>query len=310
MKRIEDVNVLVIGDIMLDEYIIGNVERISPEAPVPIVNIIERTYSLGGCGNVVDNIIKMGANATCVCTIGDDAVGSKISKLLNDTVEDFALARINGIKSTHKARIISDVRMMQMLRVDEEDTRSTLPFETNKKIEERLLDCLNSIDFKKFDMILISDYAKLTICKAVMNWVYGTCIKVIVDPKPVNAYLYKDIFAITPNYHEYNKMIFSEHMLASNLQYIITTLGGDGLQIHDMGDDSVKHIDTESVEVYNVSGAGDTIIAALGICIPMGIDIVQSCRIANDCARKVVQSFETSAVSKDEFKDIIATHLD
>ena len=289
MKNIEDVNILVIGDIMLDEYITGEVERISPEAPVPIVKVKNRYSSLGGSGNVVRNIRELGCKVTCIASIGADKYGSIIQhNLLNLGVDQRLIIKDNI--TTKKTRIIAD-RSVQLLRVDEEDWDSVDSDKVNLSGD--------------FDIVIISDYYKGMITPKLLEKVKDeTQAKIIIDPKPRNGITkwYSDVFMITPNKQELFQTNKSITELLNSIEYVLVTQGKDGMEL--FSKDSMYNIEGETVNVYNVSGCGDTVVSIISVCISMGLDVLDSAKIANSCAAYIATQPGTSVVPIKVFNDI------
>jgi len=289
----ENINVLVVGDIMLDEYIIGTVDRISPEAPVPIVLTKDKKYCLGGCGNVANNLRSLHVNTTCLSIIGFDQEGEKIKKLINEkSIEPHIIETQNP--TTTKTRIVTDSNI-QMLRVDKEITQ--YPKYIQETISSKLEQVLRN---NKFDIVIISDYNKGMITKNLLNIIeyFSHDFKILADIKPENIDLLDfNIYLIKPNEKEYLKMKNKQ----INSRYIINTLGKKGIKILNYDRDIVDEIKGTPVEVYNVSGAGDTVMAVLATCIGLGINIKTASKIANDCARYVIQYPDTTPIDYDFF---------
>jgi len=300
MKKAEHVNILVVGDIMLDMYVVGNVSRISPEAPVPVVNVTEEYCTLGGCGNVVRNIRAVGANVDCMASIAYGRNGERIISELEKIGAGNIL--IYGSKETTvKERIIADHRQVQMLRLDREQIET---IDHKKAIE-----AFKSSNKNKYDIIIISDYSKGMISKGIMDFLHTfKDVKIIVDPKPVNGILYDNVFMITPNEKEWNSMLLSSSYILKNVKYILRTLGRKGMELIENQIEESWFIDSEPVEIYNVSGAGDTVVAIMGICISMGWNVLDSAYIANKCAAHVVTQPGTSVVPKEIFEKIIMNY--
>ena len=289
MKKIEDVNILVIGDIMLDEYIVGEVERISPEAPVPVVKISNRYSTLGGAGNVVRNIRELGAKVTCIASIGNDKTGSIIQhELVKMGVNPRLIIKDNI--TTKKTRVIAD-RSVQLLRVDEEDWCAANANKVNLSGD--------------FDIIIISDYDKGMITPELLEKVKKTDTKIIIDPKPKNgiAKWYSDVFMITPNATELSQINNSSPEILKSITYTLLTQGKKGMELLSNG--SIFDIEGETVNIYNVSGCGDTVVAIIGVCISMGLDVLTSAKIANSCAAYVATQPGTSVVPIKVFNDIV-----
>jgi len=296
MKKIEDVKILVVGDLMEDLMIFGSVKRISPEAPVPVVNVTRKTSTLGGAGNVIRNIASIGAKVSCFSQLGKDQVGKNIRKhLLKIGCDSQDIIKSNKIISTRKTRVMSEFREIQMLRYDEEMISSVYDKSLNKSFKFLSED---------FDFIIISDYAKGMITKDVMNILLSMNIPIIVDPKPSNIYLYNGASVITPNEKEYQEILKTPNL--PDIKYILNTVGKNGMYLYKtFSDINPTHIPTESIEVFNVSGAGDTVVAALSVCLAMGYSILDSAKISNQCSKYVVQQPGTSTVSKNFFKNLL-----
>ena len=296
MKPIEQIKILVVGDIMLDKYVVGEVGRISPEAPVPIVNVTEEYHTLGGCGNVVRNIAELGANVHCLASIGIDTDGILIEEELKKIGAKSLL--ITASKTTTvKERIIADYRKIQMLRIDRERVKT---IRSDIVIEQFKNKCKND-----YDMVVISDYAKGMISYELMQFLkQEQDAKIIVDPKPINSSMYNGVFMITPNDKEWTEMMFASAYNLQDVKFILTTKGKKGmLLIDNIKEDSWK-IDAEPVPVYNVSGAGDVVVAMIAICLSHGLNVLDSAYIANKCAGYTVTQPQTCVVPKDKFKKI------
>jgi len=295
MKKLEDINILVIGDIMLDKYVEGEVHRISPEAPVPIINVTNEHSTLGGCGNVVRNIRELGPNVVCLSSIANDDNGKIILNKLIDL--DVAPLLIGDCETTiTKERIIASDRKIQMLRVDREmienvDSRTLIKA---LKVDHNLED---------FDMIIVSDYAKGVITPDLMQFLNDSCCDFIVDPKPKNKDMYGKPLLMTPNEKETNEMGGSNDLILGGSKYVLETKGKRGMTLHD--EIQSWDIDSEEVEVYNVSGAGDTVISVMATCLSMGWNTLDSAFIANKCAAYVVTKPGTSVVPKEKFIEIL-----
>jgi rfaE bifunctional protein kinase chain/domain len=291
MKRIEDLKILVVGDIMLDKYVMGEVERISPEAPVPIVHVHDEYSTLGGCGNVVRNIVEIGAKVTCVASVGDDENGRIVLGKLAKLGVDACLVRESRCTIV-KERIIADERKIQMLRVDREVVK---PIDPEKIIPELYNDDFN------FDIVVVSDYGKGVITNKLMKHLNNDDTKLIVDPKPVNKKIYGFPYMITPNRKELKQMGGANELLADGAKYVLETKGRDGMTLYD--EIEAWNIDAEPVEIYNVSGAGDTVVAVMAVCLSMGYGPVESATIANKCAGYVVTQPGTCVIPKNIFME-------
>lgn len=294
LDNFKDKNILVIGDVMLDEYVIGGVERISPEAPIPVLRVNSKKYVLGGAGNVAANISSLGGNAILMCFFGQDEGGQKIKEI----AEKNNIKLIpNFTKSTiRKTRVISNNQ--QIVRIDEEDT-------TQKYFDKELIqkECQNA------DLIIISDYAK----GAITNELVKTLPKhkkIIVDPKPKNKISYKGLYLLTPNKKEALELSGCENIYTAGKELqekfdanVIITRGEEGMTIFNNG---VRDIPTQGKEVYDVSGAGDTVIAVLGLSLASNANLEESAIIANYAAGIAVEKIGTSTVNINELKNKIS----
>ncbi len=289
MKNLEDINILVVGDIMLDRYTYGDVDRISPEAPVPVVRVTKEYYTLGGCGNVVRNVRELGANVACVASIADDVAGSLVKDELYRLGVENKLVVESKI-TTQKIRLVANAGSTQLLRVDKEET-----------------DYIDSKDVEvgaDYDVIVVSDYAKGMITASLMSKLKSTGVPIIVDPKPLNMHLYNDVLMITPNRKEYDEICTSAyHPFARNVRYVLRTLGRDGMELMDK--EQIISIPSIPVNVFNVIGAGDTVISIMATCVAIGIDVERAANIANECARYVVTQPGTSVVPRELFYKIV-----
>ena len=288
MKNLEDVNILVVGDIMLDKYILGTVERISPEAPVPIVNVTSTYEQLGGCGNVAKNISALGCKVSCLASVGDDVYGNMIiDRLKQNNIESFITK--DSKLTTVKERIVAGERQTQMLRVDWEYISLINP--------KFLIDNIYNIRERKFDYIVISDYAKGFITYQLVQTLKMLNIPIIADPKPRNISFYSDIFMITPNKNEFDDL----HMSTEYARYTLVTLGKNGMDLFEDGKQTADHIDSVPVEVFNVSGAGDTVVAVVASSLAQGMSPLFSAKLANYCAGYVITKPGTSAITKNKY---------
>ena len=293
MKKLEDTNILVVGDIMLDHYIYGNAERLSPEAPVPVVKVTKEYYNLGGCGNVARNIRKLGPNVTCIAAVGKDKPASIIHKELKKLGITKKIVETDEV-TTQKIRIVANQGHTQIVRVDKEKTKPVK---------------LGDIEIGNgFDIIVVSDYAKGMITADLMHRIKELNIPIIVDPKPSNMWLYNDVFMITPNKKEYDEIcLSSEHPFSKNIRYVLRTLGKEGMEL--MEEEETYSIPSIPVDVYNVIGAGDTVVSVMAVCISIGVEVSVAAKIANDCARYVITQPGTSTIYKKAFFKIVGRHV-
>ena len=295
-----DIKVLLIGDFMIDHYIMGTSTRMSPEAPVPVVTP-EKDYSIpGGAGNVAMNLKLMGANVTCVGCVGNDIWGKKLLSILkNEGVKTEGIELIDGHPTTLKQRIYSDGRQVARL-----DTEKIINWQSNSQIRQN------------YDIIILSDYNK-----GVLNNLWfdiNNLDTVIVDPKKDTFNHYKESTIITPNLNELKKAsniaikddksivdACSQLIKENNFKYIVAKKGDQGMTI--VGEDNFfRHIKAHDVENPDVTGAGDTVIAALSLAYAQTKDIELSAKIANTAAAVVVGKIGTATVTIEEINNYIS----
>lgn len=298
MKSIEDVNILVVGDIMLDKYIVGKVTRISPEAPVPVVEVSGEYTVLGGCGNVAANIKSIGAQVSVVSSIGSDLNGKIIlDKMKNIDINDFTF--IGSEITTCKERIVAGARQIQMLRVDREVIK---PVDSNALIE--FIDKI-VFQYKKYDFIIISDYAKGIISKDLMNYLKTKNIKIIVDPKPSHSIYYENVFMLTPNEKEYFKLKASNESTLKSVEYTLVTKGREGMELYENGNPNPFVIPAEPVEVYNVAGAGDVVVSVISVAMACGFSPLEAAKISNLCAGYAVTKTGTCVITQTKYNEMV-----
>ncbi len=315
IDRFKDKKILVVGDVMLDKYIWGNVDRISPEAPVPVVEVVKETQSLGGCGNVAHNVTSVGANSYIVTLVGNDSYSEELKLMLKQRNVNIDGVFIDNFRpTTVKTRIIA--HNQQVVRVDKENRMQITPhiFEKIKSYIEEIKD--------KIDAIIISDYGKGVITKSLLSYLINLSkkldIPITVDPKIEHFMEYKKVTTLTPNLNEatlgmrLTKKPKTEKELYDlgkkilkklSPQALVITRGSDGMTLFEK--EKVYHIPTRAKEVYDVTGAGDTVIAILTLCLSTKADFVSSCEISNFAAGIVVGKIGTATVSKEELINTI-----
>jgi D-beta-D-heptose 7-phosphate kinase/D-beta-D-heptose 1-phosphate adenosyltransferase len=307
MKRIiqnfKGRRILVLGDLMLDRYIWGNVSRISPEAPVPVVEVQKSTSSLGGAGNVSQNLESLGALPLPVGIVGDDEEGVWIKKHVGEGRGIFVDEKR---PTTVKTRIIA--QHQQVVRVDQERKKAITP-EAAEKI-------FLLIRKETYEGIVISDYNKGIITQNLMARVLPFAkahrIPVFVDPKIENFMLYSPVTFISPNHMEAEKIVHhpcrsdaevekagKEILTKISSLYLIIKRGEQGMSIFEQGKKAV-HIPTYAREVFDVTGAGDTVIAAAALALLAGATIQEAAILANAAAGVVVAKIGTATCSPDE----------
>ena len=308
--RFPETNILVIGDIIIDHFIWGDVSRISPEAPVPVVNVTHENLLLGGAANVLNNIYAMGGKATMCGIIGDDIMGENLLGLLNDLGSSTeGVIRTADRPTTKKTRIIA--QHQQVVRFDREKT-SALHEETSKALFAFIENNLYS-----FQAVIISDYNKGIITSDLMTMLRSKLadkpeIPIIVDPKPKNIERFTGATILTPNSHEAEQMsgieISDNEKLVQAAQAIrkslktkalLITRGEAGMALFE-GDNDPFIIPTVAREVFDVTGAGDTVIASLALGLATGLSFKDASILANRAAGIVVGKLGTATTSPEE----------
>ncbi len=297
--------VLVVGDVMLDRYWFGEVERISPEAPVPVIKIGRVEDRAGGAANVARNIAALGAQATLLSVVGQDEAGSSLEALVKEEGVDAILHRDGSISTTIKLRAIA--RHQQLLRIDFETQPS---FEI---LESVLADYAAQI--RNADVVILSDYGKggLGHIEKMIDIAKKAGKPVLVDPKGDDYSRYHGATLITPNRSEFRQVAGSwksEQELeekAQNLRKkleldaLLVTRSEEGMSLY--RDGSALHESVTAKEVYDVSGAGDTVIATFGAMLATGASFEESTRMANRAAGIVVGKLGTAVVTRAELEN-------
>jgi D-beta-D-heptose 7-phosphate kinase/D-beta-D-heptose 1-phosphate adenosyltransferase len=309
--------ILVIGDIMLDEYIEGTIDRISPEAPIPVVSLLNREADrrLGGAANVFNNLVSLGGQEIFLCGIvGDDAYGEVIRDKLRTTGSDISgIITEHGRPTTVKTRIIA--HNQQVIRLDKED-RTPVAKQTRQQIIDYIQGKLGTVD-----AVIISDYEKGLITESLLEEIlpaaFGKRIIVAVDPKFSNFKHFKKVTVVVPNVKE--ARAFARHELETTediraaahyilktleCEYVLIKMGERGMTLVDNKGHQVS-IETAAVEVYDVTGAGDTVISALILAKTAGASWEEAAQIANISAGIVVSHVGTSTVALDGLKSRI-----
>jgi D-glycero-beta-D-manno-heptose-7-phosphate kinase len=297
--------VLVVGDVMLDRYWFGDVSRISPEAPVPIVHIQRSEERPGGAANVARGVAALGARTKLLAVIGPDEPGTRLGELMREVRVDAVLHRDPALQTTVKVRVIG--RQQQLLRLDFETVPS----------HDVLLSKLD--DFGAFlattDVVILSDYGKgglahiermIAMCKAQNK-------SVLVDPKGDDFARYRDATLLTPNKTEFRGVVgpwTTETEMTDkaqalrkslNLEALLVTRSEEGMTLYRDGE--VFHVPAQAREVYDVSGAGDTVIATLATMLASGATMVDAVKLANRAAGIVVGKLGTAVVERAEIEE-------
>jgi len=306
--------ILVVGDIILDEFVWGKVSRISPEAPVPIVEVTKESIMFGGAANVLQNIRALGGEALLLGVIGDDYNGEKLVEMLKTDGYNTDGIIIDHLRPTSiKTRVIA--QHQQIVRFDRETNE-----ELSGKTYRAVIDFLKS-KIAGFDAVIISDYGKGLITKGIISHLLefkkNSGIIILVDPKIRNFRFYKGVTVITPNQKEAEEAsgfkINSAKTLARVGAYllkryqtnaILITRGEHGMSLFQK-DSGIRHIPTIAKEVYDVTGAGDTVISTLSLSLAVNASWMDACTISNHAAGIVVGKLGTVIVSTKELETSI-----
>lgn len=315
-RSFQNAKILVIGDVMLDRYWWGNVTRISPEAPVPVVNHNRSTAVPGGAANVAVNIAKLGAQVKLVGVVGMDEEASQLRAALSDhCVGADDMVAVEGRTTSVKTRIVAHGQ--QIARIDRETTEH-LDDAIAEKVLSKAIPLLDGSE-----VILISDYAKGCLCPTVLSKIIETGRslgkKMIVDPKGTDYQRYNGAFMITPNRREAAQASGLDESTDSissvagarlldilDIQNLLITESEDGMTLFSR-DHSPVHFDAATHEVYDVTGAGDTVIATTAIGVAIGLPTADAVRIANIAAGIAVGQIGTSAVSQEQLQSMLKT---
>jgi len=306
--------VLVLGDIIMDEYIWGDVSRISPEAPVPVVDVRQETKMLGGAANVVNNIAALGGRAILCGIVGNDRTGEEIVERIESlNLPTGGIVRVSSRPTTIKTRIIA--QSQQVVRFDRESRTG---------VDPKAMDLLLSFIRKTKDSlhaIVVSDYDKGVVTAEVMeglrNLHRGSGIILGVDPKPKHFDLYRGIDVITPNHHEAGAFCGIQIMDRESLvmagtrildklgcRAVLVTQGKEGMTLFEE-EGEITHIPTVARKVFDVTGAGDTVISAFCLGLAAGMNLKSAARISNFAAGIVVGEVGTSAVKAEDLKQVV-----
>jgi rfaE bifunctional protein kinase chain/domain len=317
-QRVEEIlnaipkrNITVLGDVMLDEFVWGDVTRISPEAPVPVVDVRKESRHLGGAANVLANLVALGAGGSVVGVVGKDAAGdylrSDLTALGPAALEN--LISDGSRPSTTKTRIVAHNQLV--VRADRESRKLI-----SSDIENRIIDRLKSV-LQETDAFVVSDYDKGVvtprILKEILPVAYGR-IPVLIDPKLRNFDSYRPATLITPNHYEALKMSNTEEDSDDGLHHaaqiirdrlgcdsVLITRGDRGMMLLE-ADGRPVYVKTAAREVYDVTGAGDTVIATLAGALAAGASILEAATLANHAAGIVVGKVGTATASADELR--------
>jgi rfaE bifunctional protein kinase chain/domain len=307
-------NILVIGDLMLDHYIFGNATRLSPEAPVPVVNVQRERKIVGGAANVASNLVDLGASVTLAGVLGNDTFGSEIIGILEEKqIQTSLILKDETRKTTVKTRVIAGTH--QIVRIDTEDIH-----DISNSLHAAFLAGLDEA-IENTDIVILSDYNKGLLTPELSLAVIARCDalgkKIIVDPKGLDYSKYNGAYLIKPNRKELaeaakmpgiNSQADLESAAANIFEctmaaYLIVTLSEGGIAI--ITPETSKILPVVATEVYDVTGAGDTVMATLAYCLSLGFDIEDACRYANFAASIVIRQIGSATTSIEEIINAI-----
>ena len=314
ISRFKKRHVLVVGDLMIDEYVWGEVERVSPEAPIPVVSVGREDFTLGGAGNVIHNLCKLGASVSAAGVVGGGRYGKLLlEKLSALNVDISGVVRASGRPTTRKTRVIAAGQ--QVLRIDRE-TRREISVRSRKALFKILAERVAAAD-----VVLVSDYAKGVVTPSLLTRIVEISKSagkpVIADPKGLDFSRYAGVSVLTPNLKEAALAMGIEPidrgtpleagakiLAALPIDAVLMTCGKDGMILFRRGRDPYE-IKARARQVYDVSGAGDTVLAVFGLALAAGIPIEEAARCANTAAGIVVGKVGTAAVSTEELSDAL-----
>ena len=308
--------ILVIGDLMIDHYIWGDATRLSPEAPVPIVNVKNESTTLGGAANVAQNLVSLGAKVTLGGVIGDDDFGARLIEILaSEGIATDAILKDTQRPTTVKTRVVAGSH--QLVRVDREVTdpiRSVL--------EDELVTSLGAY-INEADIVLFSDYGKglfsPALTQRLIQVISSKNKKVIIDPKGLNYEKYKGAFMIKPNRKELAEAAKAEKIKTiedlqkaartifeqTKVEYLVVTLSEEGMVILD--ENGYQTLPVKATAVFDVTGAGDTVLATIAYFIASGLSIEEACELANHAAAIVIRRVGSATTTIDEIINDIET---
>ena len=301
-SKVNNSQMLVVGDVMLDRYWFGEVHRISPEAPVPIVHIHHREERLGGAANVARNAAALGITTSLLGVVGEDEAGNSVEGLLRNAQIKSYLSRDQHISTIIKLRVIG--RQQQLMRVDFEEAP------TEAVLRDKLSLFLNLLP--DHNVVILSDYAKGALINVSDMIASAIALKktILIDPKGADFHRYTGASILTPNRSELRQVIGewkSETELTEKAQNLrrdlkldalLVTRSEEGMSLY--AEDFTHHVSTMAREVFDVSGAGDTVIATLGAMLALGKNLIDAVEIANKAAGIVVGKLGTATVTHEE----------
>ncbi len=312
LARFRDCPVLVVGDLMLDEYLWGHVNRISPEAPVPVVEVHRRSFTAGGAANTAANVAGLGGSAILAGIVGDDAEGRRILDLMSELgIDTSAVVADSSRPTTTKTRVIA--HSQQMVRIDHEQLGLL-----SASVEAELLVRLEAL-LPRVRAAVISDYGKGVItpslCERFIALARSAGVPVIVDPKGTDYHKYCGASVVKPNQLETGKVLNRDLRTTADVvqagrelleflgagSSVLVTRGAHGMTLLE-ADKPAVHVPAQAREVYDVTGAGDTVAGALALTLAVGGNLETACRLASLAAAVVVGKVGTATCSVSELE--------
>ncbi len=315
VARFSGRRVLVLGDLMLDHYLWGRCERISPEAPVPVVEVERETSSLGGAGNVAANLVALGARPVLVGLIGQDARAQQLLEAFSDRgIDTRALVRDATRPTTIKTRILA--QHQQVVRADWE-SRADVAGEALEELFEVL-----GRELPHCEGLVVSDYGKGVVTRPVLDRAMGLAkaaqLPISVDPKESHLDAYRGVSILTPNQHEagyvMGRRVTDEASLLEvgwglrerlDADGVLVTRGADGMSLFERGG-RYTHLPTVAREVFDVTGAGDTVVSVVALALAAGADFREACHLANHAAGLVIREVGTATCSPAQLRESLA----
>jgi D-glycero-beta-D-manno-heptose-7-phosphate kinase len=310
LDTIRDRRIVVLGDVMLDEFVWGDVTRISPEAPVPVVDVRRESVHLGGAANVLANLIALGTRGSVIGVVGNDEAGDRLRSSVSRLDESKDTLIVDDSRpSTTKTRIVAHNQFV--VRADRE-SRAPVTSRIETQIISRLKDAL-----AEASAFVVSDYDKGVVTQRILSEVLPFAyerVPVLVDPKLRNFDSYRPATLITPNHHEALRMSNTEDDSDAGLHHaakvirerlgcdaVLITRGDKGMML--LGDGGIPaYVKTAAREVYDVTGAGDTVIAALAASLAAGATMIEAATLANQAAGIVVAKIGTATATAEELR--------
>lgn len=301
--------ILVVGDIMLDEWIWGRVERISPEAPVPVVAVNNHSFTLGGAANVAHNLCVLGAEVSCIGVVGNDRFGDEVRAMLRtQNMNADGVISVEDRPTTRKTRVVA--QHQQVVRADWESVEALRPADA-----ERIAAIVADAS-QRADAVIVSDYAKGLLSREIVE-AANRCPLVLGDPKPQHAALFSGVTCVAPN--------LSEAAAASGIairdeasleragkvllerfgcRYVVVTRGEQGMSLFSRDGERLT-IPSVARTVFDVSGAGDTVVSVLALALAVGAPIDRAMQLANYAAGAVVEKLGTATASAQEILELL-----